>query len=250
MNALNCFNYEFRSGNNIALKNTFRADYLFNTQVESIEDADLVLLVGVNPRTEAPILNARILKTVTKKRAKVYNVGTPSDLTYEYTHLGNSASVLAEIANGTHPVCEELKTAKLPLLILGRDALTRSDSSSIISTAQQLATTFKFINPENGWNGYNVLHRSQGEVNALELGLDFKRPSNPPKVIFLLGCDNSITPEDIPKDSFVVYIGSHGDQGAQYADVILPAAAYTERSGTYGIVSFMQLTQREEYKWA
>ena len=71
-------------------------------------------------------------------------------------------------------------------------------------------------------------------MNALELGLDFRPTQTPPKVIFLLGYDNNISPKDIPKDSFVVYIGSHGDQGAQYADVILPASAYTERSGTYG----------------
>jgi NADH dehydrogenase (ubiquinone) Fe-S protein 1 len=128
----------------------------------------------------------------------------------------------------------------LPLLIIGHDALTRSDTAGILSTAQQVATSYKFINAENGWNGYNVLHRSQGEVNALELGLEFRPPAHKPKVIFLLGCDNGITPEDIPKDAFVVYIGSHGDQGAQYADVILPAAAYTERSGTYGTLQAIQ----------
>jgi NADH dehydrogenase (ubiquinone) Fe-S protein 1 len=126
------------------------------------------------------------------------------------------------------------------MLIIGHDALTRSDTPAILATAQNVATNFKFINSENGWNGYNVLHRSQGEVNALELGIRFSPPATAPKVIFLLGCDNAITPEDIPKDAFVVYIGSHGDQGAQYADVILPAAAYTERSGTYGRSSLMQ----------
>jgi NADH-quinone oxidoreductase subunit G len=116
-------------------------------------------------------LNARILKAVNKKRARVFNVGTPADLTYGYAHLGNSASVLAEIAEGRHAVCEELKAAKLPLLIIGHDALTRSDTPAILSTAKQVANAYKFINAESGWNGYNVLHRSQGEVNALELGI-------------------------------------------------------------------------------
>lgn len=129
------------------------------------------MLVGVNPRTEAPVLNARILKTVNKKRARIFNIGTPSDLTYGYTHLGSSATVLGEIASGNHAVCEELKSAKLPLLIIGRDALTRIDTPAVLSTAKQVATNYKFINAENGWNGYNILHRSQGEINALELGL-------------------------------------------------------------------------------
>jgi NADH dehydrogenase (ubiquinone) Fe-S protein 1 len=91
-------------------------------------------------------------------------------------------------------------------MIVGRDALTRSDSQSILTTARNIATTYKFINAENGWNGFNVLHRSQGEINALELGLDFRPAPSAPKVIFLLGCDNYIAPEDIPKNSFVVYI--------------------------------------------
>ena len=102
-----------------------------------------------------------------KKRARVFNIGTPADLTYGYTHLGNSASVLSDIAAGKHAACEELKAAKLPLLIIGHDALTRSDTPAILYTAQQVANSYKFINAENGWNGYNVLHRSQGQVNAL-----------------------------------------------------------------------------------
>lgn len=205
LNALNCFNYEFRKGSNLNLPNNFRSDYLFNSQIETITDADLILLVGVNPRTEAPVLNSRILKAVSKK-TKILSVGTPADLTYPYTHLGNSAATLAEIASGQHPAAEELKAAKLPLMIVGRDALTRSDSQALLNTARTIADTYKFINPENGWNGFNVLHRSQGEINALELGVDFKPIASSPKVIFLLGCDNNITAADIPKDSFVVYI--------------------------------------------
>lgn len=209
VNALNCFNYEFRQGQNLALPNNFRSDFLFNSQIECIEDADLILLVGVNPRTETPVLNSRILKAINKKKAKVLSVGTPADLTYSYNHLGNSATVLSELASGQHPAAEELKAAKLPMMIVGYDALTRSDSHSILNAARSIAETYKFINPSNGWNGFNVLHRSQGEINALELGLDFKPISVKPKVIFLLGCDNNISPEDIPADAFIVYIVSN-----------------------------------------
>ena len=171
-----------------------------------IEDADAILLVGVNPRTEAPVLNSRILKAINKKKTKVYNVGTPSDLTYPYSHLGNSATTLADLASGQHSASQDLENAKLPLLIIGHDALTRADSPAILNHVRTIANKYKFINAESGWNGYNVLHRSQGHVNALELGIDFTPIKTSPKVIFLLGCDNNITPEDIPKDSFVVYI--------------------------------------------
>lgn len=105
LNSFNSFNYEFRKQGSLSIQNNFRSDYTFNSQIECIEDADTILLVGVNPRTESPVLNSRILKAVNKKRTKIYNIGTPSDLTYPYNHLGNSASVLSEIAAGTHSVC-------------------------------------------------------------------------------------------------------------------------------------------------
>ena len=194
LNSFNCFNYEFRKNHSLNLNSNFRTDYLFNSQIESIEDADLILLVGVNPRTEAPVLNSRILKAITKKKTKVYNIGTAADLTYGYTHLGSNASILNDINSGNHAVCEELKAAKLPLLIIGHDTLTRVDTQAILNASKQLANNYKFINTENGWNGYNVLHRNQGQINALELGLDFKPIAHNPKVIFLLGCDNNITP--------------------------------------------------------
>jgi hypothetical protein len=94
----------------------------------------------------------------------------------------------------------------LPLLIVGNDALTRVDSSAILNTTKIIANAYKFINSENGWNGFNILHRNQGQINALELGIDFKPIAHDPKIIFLLGCDNNISSSDIPKNSFVVYI--------------------------------------------
>ena len=135
------------------------------------------------------------------------------------------------------------------MVIVGKDALTRSDSESILQRCQELAIKSKFINPEIGWNGFNILNRYQGEINALEIGLDLTVKSKKPKVIFLLGADNNIRREDIPKDSFVVYIGTHGDEGAQYADVILPAAAFTEQMGTFGILFLTQSTWKGEYSW-
>ena len=126
-------------------------------------------------------------------------------------------------------------------MIVGRDALTRTDSEAIVKRTKQIANSLGFVNQQNGWNGYSILNRSQGEINALELGIKFNsKDVKDPKILFLLGCDNYITPSDIPKNAFVVYIGSHGDQGAQYADVILPTGTYFQKSGTYGMHEIIQ----------
>lgn len=123
-------------------------------------------MVGVNTKTEAPVLNSRILKSKHRKNPKVYSIGTPVDLTYEYEHLGSTAKVLDEILSGNHAFCADVKNAKLPMIIVGRDALTRRDSEAILKRTKKIANTLGFVNVESGWNGYNVLNRSQGEINA------------------------------------------------------------------------------------
>jgi NADH dehydrogenase/NADH:ubiquinone oxidoreductase subunit G len=167
LNALNCFSYEFRSHNNYKIPSNFRTDYLFNTQIEQLEDADLLLLVGVNPRTEAPVLNSRILKTTRKRNIEVISIGSSTDLTYPYEHLGSNPAILREIEAGTHPICSKIQAAKLPLMIVGRDALTRNDGDAILNSTKKIANAQGFVNAESGWNGYNILNRSQGEINAL-----------------------------------------------------------------------------------
>lgn len=245
LNSFDSYNYEFRQQSSLSFDPTFRTSFLMNSRIQGIEDTDAILLVGVNPKTEAPVLNSRILKA-TRKGTKVYVVGGASDLTYGYKHLGSSPEVLQQVSDGSHPVCAELKNAKTPMIIVGRDAFARPDAASILDSLKKMALTNNVVNTSNGWNGFNVLHRNQGEINALELGLDLKKKVDNPKVIFLLGCDNWISPSDIPKDAFVVYIGTHGDVGAQYADVVLPSAAYTEKSGTYGNCELTQLIPKEE----
>jgi NADH dehydrogenase/NADH:ubiquinone oxidoreductase subunit G len=234
LNSFDCFNYEFRRNNNIQVSPTFRSNYLFNSRIQGVQDADLILLVGVNVQYDAPLLNSRIMQSVRKGTTKVVVIGPPADYPYQYTHLGNDPKLINDLIDGKSTLSEELGKAKTPMIILGKDVLTREDSPSILNRCQELAVKSKFINPEIGWNGFNVLNRHVGEINALELGLDLTVKAKNPKVLFLLGADNNISKEDIPKDCFVVYIGTHGDEGAQYADVILPAAAYTEQSGTFG----------------
>lgn len=147
---------------------------MFNSQIEQIEESDLIFLVGVNPRTEAPVLNSRILKATNKSKTQVVSLGSSADLTYSYDHLGSNPSVLEEILSGSHPICERFTNAKLPMMIVGRDALTRSDSEAIVQKVKEISNKFGFVDSEKGWNGFNLLHRSQGEINAMELGIQFK----------------------------------------------------------------------------
>lgn len=215
-----------------------RSNYLLNSRIAGIEDCDLLLLVGTNPRYEAPLFNARIRKSWLHNELRVAMVGHNVDLSFSYDHLGEETSVLKELADGTHPFCQVLSTAKRPVVIVGSSALQREDGAAILSTVSAIAQNARTSSGvEEGWKVLNVLHRVAGQVAALDLGykagVDAIR-ANPPKVLFLLGADaGCITRADLPKDSLVIYQGHHGDVGAPMADIILPGAAYTEKNATY-----------------
>jgi NADH-quinone oxidoreductase subunit G len=218
-----------------------RAGYTFNTTIAGIEDADACLIIGSNPRLEAPIINARLRKRIVAGGFKVGLVGEAVDLTYRYDHLGAGPQTLKEIADGTHAFCEVLKSAEHPMIIVGQGALTRDDGAAVLAAARSIADTTGMIAED--WNGFNVLHMAAGRVAGLDLGLV---PGEGGKdvagildgavsgdigVVYLLAADEI----DASKlsNSFVVYQGHHGDTGAHVADVILPGAAYTEKEGTY-----------------
>ncbi|MFW0776604.1 MAG: NADH-quinone oxidoreductase subunit NuoG [Rickettsiales bacterium] len=217
-----------------------RADYLFNTGIAGIEQSDFCLLVGVNPRLEAPLVNARIRKTWLNTDLPIYNIGQEHDLTYDYDQLGNDPQILADIASGKHPLCEQLAAAKHPMIILGASALARADGAAIHATAKALAD--KYMIKEN-WNGFNVLHHAASRVGALDLGFvpdkDGKDiagifegcKKETIKFVYLLGADEFDM--NLLGRTFVVYQGHHGDDGAHRADVVLPGAAYTEKDATY-----------------
>ncbi|MGQ0742335.1 MAG: NADH-quinone oxidoreductase subunit NuoG [Alphaproteobacteria bacterium] len=225
-----------------------REGYLFNTTIAGIEAADALLLIGTNPRLEAPVLNARIRKTWLNSNVKIANVGVPYDLTYPVGQLGASPSVLEAIAKGTHEFVKVLKGAKRPMLIVGQGALARRDGAAILKLAAKIAASTGMIGPkgtaaEGGWNGFNVLHTAAARAGALDLGflpaaggrdmagiLDGAAKGNI-EVLYLLGADEFDTAK-LGK-AFVIYQGTHGDAGAHRADVILPGAAYTEKSGFY-----------------
>ncbi|MGB6427042.1 MAG: NADH-quinone oxidoreductase subunit NuoG, partial [Methyloceanibacter sp.] len=218
-----------------------RATYLFNATVEGIEQADAILLIGTNPRTEAPVLNARILKRwrQSQGRVPIGLIGDPADLTYAYEHLGGGPETLAKLANGSHPFLEKIEDAERPLVILGQAALARPDGAGVLALAAKAAMAMGAVKPDLGWNGFSVLHTAAARVAGLDLGLvpgkggkDVEAildggQSGDIDVVYLLGADEIET--ERLGSAFVVYQGSHGDRGAHRADVILPGAAYTEK---------------------
>ncbi|XP_048341354.1 NADH-ubiquinone oxidoreductase 75 kDa subunit, mitochondrial [Sphaerodactylus townsendi] len=215
-----------------------RSNYLLNTTIAGVEEADVLLLVGTNPRFEAPLFNARIRKSWLHNELQVALVGSPVDLTYTYDHLGDSPQLLLDIASGKHPFSEILNQAKKPMVVVGSAVLQRGDGAAIhsaISAIAQNARTKSGAGAE--WKVLNILHRVASQVAALDLGykpgVDAIR-KNPPKVLYLLGADaGCISRQDLPKNCFIIYQGHHGDVGAPMADVILPGAAYTEKPATY-----------------
>lgn len=195
----------------------------------------MVLLVGTNPRYEAPLLNTRLRKGYVHKEHDIALVGPQVDLSYNYEHLGSNPSVLQEIASGRHPFSQRLKQAKRPLIIVGANTLSRNDGKSFLVALQTFAQQLK---PEDkDWKVWNVLQTNASQVAALDVGYKAgveEVLAAGPKVLFLLGADNgAINKDNIPKDCFVIYQGHHGDQGAEIAHAILPGAAYTEKQGTY-----------------
>jgi len=216
-----------------------RASYVFNSGITGIDQADAILIVGSNPRFEAPVLNARIRERWLHGDLKVGVVlGEQPDLTYAYDYLGAGTDTLSELADGKGAFADILKGAKRPMVIVGQGALTRPDGAAVLSTAAKIAeATGALVDGEETWNGFCVLHTAAARVGGLDLGLV---PGEGGKdvagmldggmdVLFLLGADEI----QVPDGAFVVYQGTHGDRGAHRADVILPGAAYTEKSGTY-----------------
>lgn len=212
-----------------------RSNYLLNNKIAHAEEADLVLLVGTNPRFEAPLFNARLRKGYLTNELDVAYIGPKVDLRYEYEHLGESPDLLKQLASGSHPFSKKLASAKKPLIIVGADTLSRQDGAAVLKLVQELSASLK---PEtDDWKVLNVLQKAASQVAALDVGYKPGTASikeNKPKVLFLLGADEgSVSREDVGADCFVIYQGHHGDYGASIADAILPGAAYTEKQGTY-----------------
>ncbi len=209
----------------------------FNTSIAGIDKADAILLIGTNPRHEAPLINARIRKRWRQLDLPIGLIGVKADLTYDYQYLGAGPASLKDL--GTF--ADKLRAAKNPMLILGAGVLARPDGAAIHARVREIAEQFGLV--KDGWNGFNVLHTATGRVSGLEVGFVPEQGGKSTRhildqaqrgdidVIINLGADE-ISPERFGK-AFVVYIGHHGDRGAHRADVVLPGAAYTEKNALY-----------------
>jgi NADH-quinone oxidoreductase subunit G len=210
--------------------------YSFNSSIAGIEEADALLIIGSNPRTEAPVINARIRKRATAGNFPIGFVGPRGlNLTYGHDWLGEGAMTLRALADGSHRFCEVLRKAKKPMLILGRHALTRADGAALLALAWQIAAANNMLQAE--WHGFNLLHRFGGQHGALDVdfvsGLPMaKMLSGGVDALWLLGAEG-LDLSGVPASTFVILQGHHGDAAAARADVILPGAAYTEKDAAW-----------------
>lgn len=223
------------------LPSSERSDYIFNTTIEGIEQADHCLIIGSNVRSEAPIINARIRKSVMHHGLDVAYVGPEVDLTYKTNILSDKLSVLNKILSGDHAYAKVLKNAKNPMIIIGQGALSSIDGEGIYKVCHAICDKYGLVNKD--WNGFNILHTAAGRVGGLDIGFVPEEKGKDTvkilrsagrkeiKLIYLLGADE--VPMNVLKETFVIYQGSHGDKAAHTADVIFPAAAYSEKDALY-----------------
>jgi NADH dehydrogenase (ubiquinone) Fe-S protein 1 len=219
--------------NDIPFNASLRSNYLFNSTIVGIEDADVVLLVGANPRMEAAVLMARLRRRVRNDGLLVASVGPRMELNLPHKHLGEDVSVLQDLVSGKHSFSNKLKNAKKPMIILGMSALRDNVQKGVYDAVTSLREAYPSL-VTSEWNGINTLHTAASRVGALDIGFvpPVSAPRASPKFVFLLGADD-FDAKLIPDDAFVVYAGSHGDRGAERANVVLPSPAYTEKISTY-----------------
>jgi len=240
MSALGSKNLDCRQ-DGAKLSTSARGAYVMNTGIAALENADAVLLVGTNPRWEAPLVNTRLRKAWLQGEARIGIAGPQLDLSYPSEYLGAGPETLTAIAEGSHAFADVLKNAERPVIILGMGALTRADGEAVMATVRKLADTCNVIRDD--WNGFNVLHSAAARVGGLDIGfvpgeggrdtagILAGAEAGDIDVVFLLGADEIDTAK--LEKTFVVYQGHHGDVGAHCADVVLPGSAYTEKNGTY-----------------
>ena len=240
LNLLNSEFYDCRFDNTQFIPG-HRSSYLFNSSIQKIDEADAILIIGSNPKWEAAVLNSRIRKAYLNNNCQIALIGPKINLTYKYTHLSNDISYLNNILNEKSDFLEHLKNAKNPLMLIGSSAINYNDGIEILKICAEICNKLNIVNETE--NGFNILNQNISRVGALDIGFysknfdrDFKvsltkhiRDTNP--VVFLLGLDE-INFSSL-KDSFVIYIGHHGDEGANNADIILPSPAFPEKTSTF-----------------
>ena len=231
-------NLEFRE-KNFYIDPSEKSNYIFNSTIKGIEESDLILLVGTNPRHEATMLNARIRKVFAQKKVPIYSIGNPGDLTYNYNIIGSKTDDIKKILNNDSSFSKILSSATKPIVIIGESALELKSGKYLFEGFKNFLKKNKFIN--NNWNAFNFLPQNASTVGLIDLKIlsqeEVEKASffdklnkNQFKLLYLLGSDNL----EIKKNNeFIVYQGSHGDRGAEIADLIFPSAAFTEQNGLY-----------------
>ena len=231
---LNTNNYESRSSN-YYVNTDKRENYLFNSSINGIEESDLIFLIGTNPRFEATILNARIRKSFLNNSTKIISLNDVGDLTYPYEALNGQTKTIFDIFEGNNEVSKKILDSKKPLVILGESFFKLQSSELLFNLIKNFLKKKNKINDD--WNSLNKLTTDASTVGSLDLKIinnkknifkDLK--TNSFEIIYLLGQDNL---DFTKKNEFIIYQGSHGDRGAEIADIILPGATYTEQNGYF-----------------
>ena len=230
-------NLDSRS-DNCYVNNNDRQNYIFNSSLNGIEESDLIILVGANPRYEATILNARVRKSFLNNKTEIYSFGDIGELTYPYKILDNKTDTIKDIFENKNDLSEKIKNSKKPIIIIGQSALRLKSGKFIFEEFKKFLISINKITKE--WNSLNILSNNASTVASYDLNIlnskDGKNvildkiENNNFDILFLFGQDNLNFKK---KNEFIIYVGSHGDKGAEMADVILPGAAYTEQDGYY-----------------
>ena len=235
---LNSKNLEFRE-RKFYINSSEKSNYIFNSSIKGIEKADLILLIGTNPRHEATMVNARIRKVFKQKNIPIFSIGNPGELTYSYTKVGDKTDDIRKILNKEIEFSKKLLSSKNPIIIVGESALELQSGKFILEELKKFLKNNNFISKE--WNAFNFLPQNASTVGLIDLKIlpkedeeknSFfeKLKNNKFKLLYLLGSDNL----EIKKNNeFIIYQGSHGDRGAEIADIIFPSAAFTEQDGLY-----------------
>ena len=204
---------------------THPANYLFNSSISGIDSADLILLIGSNPRLEATIINSRIRKNFVNKKTEIFSIGNPGDQTYQINYLGDNLSILNEIVNEKNSFVEKLKKSKKPIFVIGESVLNSKQGKYVLETSKNILKKY------NALDGLNILHKNASSVGALMLGAyNLTQDVLKNEILYLVGADEI---EIDKKNKFIIYQGSHGSKNAKIADVVLPGAAYTEKNSLY-----------------
>ena len=242
-------NYECRSDNRF-LDISKRENYLFNSTINGIEESDFILLIGANPRYEATILNARIRKSYLNNNTKIISLNDLGDLTYPYESLDGQTQSIKDIFDDNNEISKQIKEAKKPSIIIGESLLNSNSSKYLFNKIKKFLIENNKVN--NDWNSLNILSCDASTVGNYDLGIvnqesrlldDLKNHKF--DIIYLLGQDNL---DFDKKDEFIIYQGSHGDKGAEIADIILPGSAYTEQDGYFtNLEGRIQKAQKASY---